>query len=136
MLQFTCQSASSANIRINIEGTLTTNETGITNEPVLFAYSVNNGESWVDLTSINTDIQGNFEVMWTPSVTGNYLVKANWAGNGVYPAVNTTVSFSLAPSQSDNFFSVNFNSTLSALTFDSEVKQLGFSVSGPNGTTG
>jgi len=42
----------------------------------------------------------------------------------------------VVPSQTDSFFSVNSNSTLSALTFDSEAKQLGFSVSGPKGTTG
>ncbi|MCW4000040.1 MAG: hypothetical protein NWE93_07360 [Candidatus Bathyarchaeota archaeon] len=135
-LQFTCQSVAAANIKVNIEGSLSGNGTGIAGEPVIFTYSVNNGASWLDLTCVNTDEQGCFSVTWTPQVTGNYLIKADWAGNAAFGAASTTVSLAIAATQSQSSFTVNSNSTLSALSFDSDSQQLGFSVSGPDGTCG
>jgi hypothetical protein len=135
-LQFSCQSAVSSNIRVNIKGNLTFIDVGLPDEPVLFSYSVNNGTSWNDLTTVNTDNAGGFTVLWTPSATGNYLIKAAWAGNADYSAINTTVNFAITPYDQGSFFSINSNSTLSTLSFDSAAKQLSFTVSGPTGTTG
>jgi hypothetical protein len=136
-LQFNCQGdVSSHGIRVNIEGSLKADGIGVANASILFSYSVNNGASWMDLTSVNTDGMGGFAVLWMPSVTGNYMVKAEWAGNDTYPVVNTTVSFALSPLTEDAVFSVNSNSTLSALSFNSTTSQLSFSVSGVTGTTG
>lgn len=136
-LQFSCQSTTASTIKVNIQGSLTDNGLGIPNEPITFAYSINNGTSFTDLTSIMTDSQGHFEVMWNPAATGNYQVKANWAGNSQYLALEKTVNFIIVPSeQSQSQFSINSNSTISALSFDSTNKQLSFSVSGESGTKG
>jgi hypothetical protein len=137
VLAFTCQSITAPTMRVHIEGSLSADGSALPNEPVIFSYSVNNGASWLDLTSVSTDNQGNFQIQWTPQATGNYLIKANWAGNAAYPSATTTVNLAIAPTQqSSNLFSVNSNSTLSTLSFDSATQQLGFSVSGPSGTTG
>ena len=136
-LKFNCQGvASNQGIRVNIDGSLKVNGMGLANAPILFSYSINNGASWTDLTSANTDNSGDFDLLWMPTVTGNYLVKAEWAGNETYQAVNTTVSFALSPQTEDAVFSVNSNSSLSALSFNSTKSQLSFGVSGPTGTTG
>lgn len=135
-LQFSCQSEVSSTIRVNIKGSLTVNDVGIANEPILFAYSVNNGRSWNDLTTVTTDGNGKFTILWTPAATGNYLIVAKWAGNNAYPALDTTVNFAIAPYDAGSFFSINSNSTLSTLSFDSTKKQLSFTVSGPLGSTG
>ena len=135
-LEFTCQSTTSTGIKVNIQGKLTANGAGITNEPILFSYSVNNGASWNDLTTVNTDNTGSFAVMWNPTVTGNYLIQAVWAGNSAYPATNTTINFVITPIESENAFSINSNSTLSTLNFDSTTKQLSFTVNGSTGSTG
>ena len=135
-LQFSCQSTVSSIIRVNIKGTLTVNANGISDAPVLFSYSVNNGGSWIDFTTVNTDGAGGFSVLWMPSATGNYMVRGVWMGYAEYSAVNATVNFAIASYDAGSFFSINSNSTLSALSFDSATKQLSFTVNGSTGTTG
>lgn len=135
-LKFSCQSAVSSTIRVNIKGNLTLNGAGMPNEPILFSYSVNNGISWNDLTTVNTDNAGGYTILWTPSATGNYLVKAVWAGNADFAAAEKIVNFAITPYDEGSYFSLNSNSTLSTLSFDSAAKQLSFTVSGPTGTSG
>jgi hypothetical protein len=137
VLQFSCQSTTTSTIKVKIQGTLTGNGVGIPNEPITFSYSLNNGVSFIDLTSVMTDSQGHFSIMWNPTATGSYQIKANWAGNSQYPALDKTVNLIIVPSeQSQNQFSINSNSTISALSFDSANKQLSFTVSGETGSTG
>jgi hypothetical protein len=136
-LQISCQSTTSSTIKVNIQGTLTDDGLGIPNEPIALSYSINNGENWTDLSSVTTDSQGDFNVMWNPSATGNYMIKATWAGNSQYPAMETTVNFAITPTEEpQSSFSINSNSTISALSFDSANKQLSFSVRGETNTTG
>ena len=61
-----CQSQTSTNIRANIVGTLTANGTGISDASILLSYSVDNGLHWNELTCVNTDQNGGFNVLWTP----------------------------------------------------------------------
>lgn len=137
VLQFSCQSTTASTIKVNIQGTLTGNGAAISNEPITFSYSINNGATFTDLSSVFTDSQGHFSIMWNPTATGSYQINANWAGNNQYPALEKTVNFIIVPSeQSQSQFSINSNSTMSALSFDSAKKQLSFSVSGESGSTG
>jgi hypothetical protein len=136
LIKLACQSTTSTNIRVSIEGNLTVNGIGIPDVPVLLSYSINNGTSWTELTTVNTDNSGDFTVLWTPLATGNYLLEAAWSGNYFYPPTNTTVNLVITPCQAQSFFSITTNSTLSGLSFDSATKQLSFTVSGPPGTTG
>ena len=130
-------STSYSNFKVDITGNLTSDGTGIPDAQVLLSYSVNVGNSWIDLTTVNTDSNGAFSATWTPSVTGNYLLKAVWTGNSEYPQASRTVNFAVTPFvEGNSVFSVASNSTLSSLSFDSATKELSFSVAGPSGTTG
>ena len=104
--------------------------------PIAIAYSITNGKTWQDLTSVNTYSDGTFSVIWTPLVTGNYVIKASWV---LDDSVNAIVNLAVLPftdSASKNIFSVASNSTISDLTFNSTSNQLTFAVSGATGTTG
>jgi hypothetical protein len=70
------------------------------------------------------------------SVTGNYLLRAEWEGNSEYAGVCTEISFVVSPSDERNLISVASTSTVSAFAFNSTSGQLAFDVSGPSGTVG
>jgi len=136
-LALSCQSLTSiSNFRVEITGNLTSNGTGLRGLPILLSYSVNERKSWNELTSVSTDNNGNFLAVWLPSVTGNYLLKAGWAGNTNYSETSTTITFAVLPFGEQSIFSVTSNSTISALAFNSTTGELDFTVSGPEKTTG
>lgn len=130
----TSESQLSFNVKIN--GYLTVNGSGIPNAPILISYSVTGGDSWQDLTLVQTDSDGYYSALWLLSVTGEYQVKAVYKGSGNYLGTSNIVNFAMEPGAEQNVFSINSNSTLSALTFNSTSKELSFSVSGESGTTG
>jgi len=128
--------ASYSNFRVDITGSLTCNGTSLQNAPILLSYSVNGGNSWSDLTRAFTDTSGAFSAVWLPSVTGDNLLRATFAGNSTYAAASTVVDFAVAAPDNQKVFSVTSNSTLSSLAFNSTDESLSFTVSGPTGTTG
>ena len=132
----TSVSPSSLNVLIN--GNLTYNGTSIPNAPVLLYYSVTGGESWQDLTLVDTDSTGAYSAMWLPQVTGNYQLKAIYQGNENYLGTSNTVNFVMEPytEQGSSVFSITSNSTLSDLSFNSTSEEIAFTVSGPTGTRG
>ena len=76
---------------------------------------------------------------WLPSVTGNDVVNASYAGDTTHSATSTVVNFVVIPYNSETFqnvFSVASNSTVTDLAFNSTSGQLSFTVTGPNGTRG
>jgi hypothetical protein len=121
---------------VDINGRLTSNGAGLSDSSVLFSYSVDGGNSWAPLTLVNTDNSGGFSAAWTPSVTGNYFLKAVYTGNSVYSQVTTVVNFAVLPFEEHAVFSVASNSTISAFAFNSTREELSFRVSGESGTTG
>lgn len=129
-------STSYVGFKIEIDGNLTCNEKGVSSAPILLSYSVTTGKSWNDITLVETGIDGNFSAVWMPSATGNYLVKAIWDGNSTFPATSGMVNLAVIPFQEQNVFSVTSNSTITALSFDSESRELSFNVTGPSGTIG
>ncbi|MCW4001333.1 MAG: InlB B-repeat-containing protein [Candidatus Bathyarchaeota archaeon] len=138
-LSFYCASSTtSSGFKVNIDGALVYNQIGLSGSGILFAYSANGGQTWHDLAYLITGDGGNFSAVWMPSASGNYLIKGTWLGDDAYAPLTTAISFAVTPSnnEDDNVFSVSSNSTLSALNFDSEADQLGFTVSGPSGTVG
>jgi len=74
--------------------------------------------------------------VWTPSVTGNYLIKAKWEGSSTFNEANTIVNLALTPYSEQNVFSVTSNSTITEFAFNSTSKELSFTASGPSDTTG
>jgi len=135
---FTSLSSSTSyfGFKIEINGNLTCNEVGLSETPILLSYSVTGGESWNDITFINTDSNGGYSAVWMPPATGNYLVKATWTGNATYPGTTTTINLAVIPFEEQNVFSVTSNSTVSALAFNSTSRELSFTVTGPSGTPG
>ena len=136
-LDLSCESSTSiSGFKVKIEGNIASNSTPISNAPILLSYSVNGGNSWQDLTLANTDSNGAYSETWTPSVTGNYLIKAIYEGNDNYSETSLIVNLAVTSSEEDNAFSVSSNSTMSSLSFNSTSKVLSFSVTGPSNTTG
>lgn len=136
-LTVSCQSASTYDaFNVKINGLLTAGGTSVPNAGILLYLSVTGGETWDVLSFVNTDSEGAFSVSWKPSVTGNYVLKTVWNGNGEYGTTAEIVNFAITPFEDQSVFSVTSNSTLSGLSFDSETKSLSFSTNGPSGSTG
>jgi hypothetical protein len=101
-----------------------------------FSYSIDQGQTWNDITSTYTTIDGSFSVVWTPSATGTFLVKV--ANNGLFPYYSSQkiVQLSVLPYNNQYVFTVSSNSTVSLLAFNSQTYTLTFTVSGVAGTNG
>jgi hypothetical protein len=136
-LEVSCQStALYMNFKVDIIGRLFSCSGGIADAQVLLSYSVNAGESWLDLTTAITDSDGAFSEVWMPHASGYYLLKADFRGNADYYEANRTVNFVVLPFEEKHVFSVTSNSTVTALSFDSTSQTLSFSVNGTSNTTG
>lgn len=125
--------------KVEIRGNMSYDSIGLPGIPISISYSVTRGNSWVDLTSVSTDSDGSFFVVWRPSVTGNYLIMSAWAGNDTFSSVSTTVNLVVTPATVQDIqtvFSVVSNSTVSGLFFNSTNQELSFSVRGSPNTTG
>lgn len=137
VIEFSCKSSASyASLSADIRGALSSNGKAIAGAPILISYSVTAGESWTDLTLVDTDAQGNFRATWMPQVTGDYKIRTVWNGNATFAKTNATIDFAMAPFGQESVFSITSNSTLTQLAFNSNSSQFSFSVSGPSGTTG
>jgi uncharacterized repeat protein (TIGR02543 family) len=136
-LSFYCVSSTSqSGFNVKLQGALAYNGSGLSGEGIAFAYSASGGATWHELTYLITGDDGNFSAVWMPSVSGNYMIRGSYPGDGLYRSVTTAFNLSIAPTASQNMFSVVSNSTLSSLVFDSTQNRLSFSVSGPTGTAG
>ena len=129
-------SVSTSSFNVKIKGDLTFNRAPISDVPILLSYSVTGGDSWQDLTTVHTDSNGSYSALWLLSVTGDYMLKAMYKGNENYLGTTNLVNFSLTPYEAQSVFSVTSNSTISQLSFNSDKKELTFTVSGQSGTTG
>ena len=88
---------------VRIRGKVTCNEMGVSGVPILLSYSVTNGKSWNDIALVSTDSNGNYIADWTPSATGDYLVKAIWSGNETYPSSNIIINLTVTPFEESLF---------------------------------
>jgi outer membrane protein assembly factor BamB len=122
--------------KVDLTGALTGNGTAMAGASILLSYSVTSGQTWNDITSIQTSNDGSYSAVWIPSATGTFLVRAFW--DAYYPFDDATSYEMLSVTTYDDeyVFAVSSNSTLSALVFDSESSELRFTVTGETGTTG
>jgi parallel beta-helix repeat protein len=122
---------------VNIYGNLSdAHENGLANELVMLHYTFPGSLTWYPISSASTDTLGQYYIQWLPQATGYFTIKAEWAGNATHVASYSNVTLSVIPYQSTYAFSVESNSTVSGLTFDTASQKLSFSASGENGTTG
>jgi len=129
-------STSFVGFQVGINGTLASSGVGLSGTPILLSYSVTDGESWNEVTLVNTVSGGGYSAVWIPTATGYYLVRATWAHDSIVPRTNAVVSLAVIPFREQNVFAVESNSTISALAFNSTAYELSFDASGPSGTTG
>jgi len=122
-------STSLVGFKVEINGALTCNDVALSGAPVLLSYSVTGGESWNDITLVDTISGGGYSAEWIPTATGNYL-------DSIYPRTSITVNLAVISFEEQNVFSVASNSTVSELAFNSTDRVLSFMVTGPSGTTG
>ncbi|MCW4029441.1 MAG: LamG domain-containing protein [Candidatus Bathyarchaeota archaeon] len=137
-LTLSCTSQTSQQVFnvFKISGDLTSDGIAIPNAPVYVSYSVTNGESWQDLTLLYTDADGTYSALWLPTVTSNYQIKAIYKGDENNLGAVNTINIAIQPSADQNVFSISSNSTITALSFNPESKQLKFNVTGDGGTSG
>lgn len=120
--------------KVLITGNLTANYAAIPSAPVLLSYADNPNATWHEIATVTTASNGSFTAPWLPTRTGNYVINATYVGDSNYTA-QTTLANIILPTYS-TVFSVDSNSTITELGFNSEVNQLSFSVTGISGTTG
>lgn len=107
----------------------------MSSELVVLYYTLLGVQNWYPISSTMTDDNGNYSILWIPSATGCFFLKAEWNGNTTHIASNGTVTLSVIY-QNTYAFSVESNSTVSGLAFNMTTQALNFSVSGETGTTG
>ena len=136
-LDISCKGSTSfSGFSVEVQGSLTFNGTAVSNAPILLSFSATGGKSWDDLTLTKTSSDGSYSVMWNPSVIGDYLVKATYEGGDKYTETTASVNLAVTQHAEKNVFSVNSNSNMSNLAFNSTSKELSFTVEGESGTLG
>jgi hypothetical protein len=133
----TCKSTATANgFRVEINGQISSNGSGIANKAVQLYYSNNGGVNWESLTLVNSDSNGKFSAVWMPSVSGVFLLKAVSEANSEYNQATTQVNFVISETPDKNVFSVTSNSTITEFKFDSVANELSFKAEGATNTKG
>jgi hypothetical protein len=123
--------------RVNITGTLEDMYgDSLTNETVVLYYTFRGTTIWTPITSDETDSLGNYFAVWIPPATGNFIIKAEWAGNTTHSRVDGIATLSSVLYNYEYVFSVESNSTVSSLAYDSQNQRLSFLVNGTEGAEG
>jgi hypothetical protein len=136
-IDVSCRSTTTVTgFKVEIDGTISLNGNPLSDQPVLVSYSVTGGQVWQSLTMVKTLSDGKFVAVWTPSVTGNYLIKATVERSSTMNEASKTINLALTPDAEQNVFTLTSNSTITQFAFNSTTKELGFIASGPSGTKG
>jgi hypothetical protein len=134
---FTSASSKSVGFKVDVNGTLVDREqNGIFNATIIISYSFQGISQWLPLTSATTDSQGNYHLSWIPPITGYFTIEAYWPGNGAYLSTKSNTTVNIISYEGSYVFSVASNSTVTGLSFNSTNLELGFTASGPSGTSG
>jgi hypothetical protein len=130
-------SSTTLGFKVDINGRLTDKQNNsVSGANVVLSYLVPGVSTYNVLTSVITDTDGSYFATWFPPATGNYLLKAEWIGDGTYAGTFECKNISVARGTGETLFLAESNSTLSSLAFNSTSKEISFSASGPSGTTG
>lgn len=109
---------------------------GLEDETVVLYYTFQGARSWFPISSAVTDNLGHYYVQWIPTATGTFTIRAEWYGNETLLGSASTVTLSTMPYLNQYVFSVESNSTISALAFNTTNSELTFTAGGPSGTKG
>lgn len=129
--------SATAGYSVSISGTLLDlygNE--VRNETVDLYYAYSGYESWNLIASVYTGTSGNFGAVWVPLVPSYFVIKAVYAGNYTHVECSKNVTMSILPYGTEYLFSVESNSTVSSMGFDTNSQTLSFTATGAGGTKG
>ena len=122
---------------VNVFGNLASSEkVSLQNKTVVLSYTFQGINSWIPISSSLTDEQGNYKIQWVNSASGTFTLKAEWSGDSTYIGASNKTTLSFLPSQNQQVFIFESNSTVTALAFNNETSTLSFNVTGQSGTTG
>lgn len=122
---------------VNINGTLQDlYGNGLENELVVISYTFQGAPTWFPISSTITDNGGHYYVQWIPSASGYFTIKTEWAGNATHDGTSNTTTLSNLAYNNQYVFSVESNSTISGLAFNTTDSSLSFTATGPSGTRG
>lgn len=134
---FTDTSSTSIGFYVNVSGQLLNSQLqGMSNETVVLYYLIPGTTSWALITSSKTSADGSFSAMWTPSATGTFILKAEWHSNSTSQSVSCNATLAVMPLRGKYIFSLESNSTITGLVYNSASNTITFSASGLNGTHG
>jgi hypothetical protein len=102
---------------------------------IILSYTFAGIGIWTPITSATTDSLGNYDTVWFPPATGYYLLKVEWGGDTLYLGTNNTIAVSTMPVENQYVFTVESNSTVTSLNFDTASRSFNFVVSGESGAT-
>ena len=123
--------------KIDLSGKLSLlNDTALSNKQVILWYTIPGISTWYPITSVVTDAKGAFNASWIPTATGTFILKAEYTKDQTNQIVSKTVNISVTQVLSNNYLSMESNSTISSITYNSTTNELYFTLSGPSNTTG
>lgn len=108
--------------------------------------SFDEGETWIAFASVNTTWDGDYSYVWTPTLIGDYKVRASWEGDEVCEG-STSSEKSLTVEETEETFwkyvagrsfdiTVKCNSTLSDFSFNQTEMMISFQLTGISETVG
>jgi hypothetical protein len=125
--------------KVQITGSMNAYSGGIAQGTIEFAYRDSPNFTYQPFTQTATASDGSFAVDWIPPAEGNYVINATYWGNQLYTAtfkeLNVLVTQATG-NDNQTVFSVDSNSTVTNLAFNSDNDELSFSVAGETGTAG
>jgi hypothetical protein len=121
---------------VNIFGNLANSANApLQNKTIVLSYTFLGIDSWIPISSAQTDKEGNYNIQWINSASGTFTLEAAWSGDADNAPVSNTTTLGFLPSERSTFV-IESNSTVLALAFDNATATLSFNVTGPTGTTG
>ena len=133
----TASSATTAGSAVNVYGKLyDTLGNPLKNETVLLSYAFPGASATTDISSGTTDENGNYNIQWVNSASGTFELHVAWFGNSKYASTGNSTTLSFLPTENQQIFFVESNSTITELAFNSTASELSFTASGDAGTTG
>jgi PKD repeat protein len=106
----------------------------IENGTVDLYYAFSGYENWNLIASVNVDPSINFIAAWIPPAPSYFVIKAVYAGNYTHTESSKNVTLSILPYGEAYLFSVESNSTVSSMGFDTNNQTLSFTATGVEGT--
>lgn len=127
----------SAGSSVDVFGTLTDKDgLPLVNRTVVLSYTFLGANSWIPISSDQTDEQGKYNIQWISAASGTFTLKTEWSGDLTHTVVSNTTNLSFLPYKDKQAFVFESNSTVTALAFDNQTSTLSFNVSGLPNTTG